>query len=654
MFYSTTIKEVGYGGAIDIHGNWLTFIGYLPAQVGDTVFTDGNVIFGNVPPRSSVTNIALEASGIPVLCSNLRGYFNKRGVFKSYSIAGELWIANSDKNFAHDLSYDNNEIIDAFISETGAAFIASGGIYKKSSQLDIHYPLDIFAHLAPEDVREWRDDVVDLEYYGYRYFARSHTYPCPLILGSTKFGNLNVPLRIFDDGLLAQSFDLKTYGDMIESYALQCADDILSQSYEYTDDDDAVPFAYIAQKLMDFDKYQTENSGHPEISTFGFDMPDDAVTRPSTFIAYTFAHVLTCNINESGFSGTIFASSYGYCSPYIEPRFRHAYYPYPSSSTTYNTKYAQEWKCVPFGASAIFVISNGSLEKIVSLRNFGGLDSNLTIADDTCAIGIPMWSIISSAYYTWRNFLNIATTMHVDILPYDTGSADLFPLLPVGDGFFRLSKYGTLSFFDSNRNVVADNVSIDSFLYIQAQTAGFDVNGDITSQQGSARYKDLRPPGRFRDRVTIPFNDKPDFIRLKSYPSEDTSSYTLHPEIDCINQDDSTSVLSYNLTFMRNHQARDDAYDYNLDSPWSGSFSSSNWLPPLDAFYRREGNTIENLHFTPLFYDFKNGSYLYGVKGGNLYFQKRSDSGGISVTQVGSDCKNFSLNKLGKISKSKI
>ena len=615
----------------------------------------GNVIFGNVPPRSSVTNIVLEASGIPVLCSNLRGYFTKRGVFKSYPIAGELWIVNSTKVFAHDLSYDSNEIIDTFISQSGQSLLASGGIYKKSSQLDIHYPLYIFAHDQPSDVREWRDNSENIYPYGYRYFARANAYPCPLTLGSTKFGNLNVPLRIFDDGLLAQSFDLKTYGDMIESYALQCADEILSQSYEYYDNDGTVPFAYIAQKLMDFDKYQTENSTNPSISVYGYDMPTDAVTRPSTFIAHTCAHVLTCNVDESGFSGTIFASSYGYCSPYIEPRFRHAYYPYPNSDATYNTKYAQEWKCVPFGASAIFVISNGSLKKIVSLRNFGGLDSNLTIADDTCAIGIPMWVTISSAYYTWRNFLNIATTMHVDILPYDTGSADLFPLLPVGDGFFRLSKYGTLSFFDSNGNVVADDVSLDSFLYIQAQTAGFDVNGDITSQQGSLRYKNLRP-GRLRSKVTIPFNDKPDFMRLKSYPSEDVSSYTLHPEIDCINQDDSSSAM-LNLNFMRNHQARDDAYYYSLDSPWRGSFSSDGWLPwlpPLDAFYRKEDNTIENLHFTPLFYDFKNGSFLYGIKGGNLYFQKQADSGEISVTQVGSDCKNFRLRELDKISKAKI
>lgn len=397
MFYSTTIKSVGYGGALDIYGNWLTFIGYLPVQVGDTVFTDGTVIFGNVPPRSSVTNIALEASGIPVLCANLRGYFNKHGVFKSYSIAGELWIVNSNEIFAHDLSYDDNEIIDAFISHSGQCLIASGGIYKKSSQLDIHYPLDIFTNYQPGDVRKWRDDVVDWEYYGYRYFALTETYPCPLTLGSTKFGNLNIPLRIFNDALLTQSFDLKTYGDMIESYALQCADDILSQSYKYDNYDDAVSFAYIVQKFMAFDEYHNHRYSYNGDIYLKRYMPDDAITRPSTFIAHTCAHVLTCNINDSGFSGTIFASSYGYCFPYIQSRFKHTYYHRADRDNIYESKDAQEWKCVPFGASAIFVISNGSLEKIVSLRNFGGLDSNLTVTDEhePCAIGHNAWLIIS-------------------------------------------------------------------------------------------------------------------------------------------------------------------------------------------------------------------------------------------------------------------
>ena len=115
MFYSTQIKSVGYGGAYDISGKWLAFIGYLPVKVGDTVYTDGNVIFGNVAPKGSNWNITLLAQpGIPVLADNLRGFFTKAGIYKSYPIAGENWIVNGNSTYFHDIG--NAEIIDADIA----------------------------------------------------------------------------------------------------------------------------------------------------------------------------------------------------------------------------------------------------------------------------------------------------------------------------------------------------------------------------------------------------------------------------------------------------------------------------------------------------------------------------------------------------------
>ena len=115
MFYSTQIKSVGYGGAYDVTGKWLTFIGYLPVKVDDTVFTDGNIIFGNVPPRGSAMNFFFKKeNGIPVLSADLRGFFTKTGVYRPYLIAGDDWIVNSQKYYAHDNGEEN--ILDAEIS----------------------------------------------------------------------------------------------------------------------------------------------------------------------------------------------------------------------------------------------------------------------------------------------------------------------------------------------------------------------------------------------------------------------------------------------------------------------------------------------------------------------------------------------------------
>ena len=670
MFYSTTIKSIGYGGVLDIYGNWLTFIGYLPVQVGDTVFTDGNVIFGNVPPKSSVTNIALEASGVPVLAANLRGYFNRHGVFKSYSIAGELWIVNSNEFFTHDLSYDDNEIIDAFISQSGQCLLASGGIYKKSTQLDIHYPLFISYHSYDTSVKDFGSD----------YYFESREYePCPLILGSTKFGNFNIPMRTFNDGLLTQSFDLKTYGDMIESYALQCADDILAQSYKNSSSDGSTSFEFIFERQMNFDVSWKESladffsdsellKGNVKDARHHY-MPEDSYTRPNTFIAHTCAHVLTCNITESGFSAIVFAVSYGYCFPYLKPRFMKSYPPpqYDDASMWNRTltrvdgsnfAYVQEWKCVPFGSSAIFHVSNGELQKIVSFRNFGGLDSALIVPRETCKIAPDSNAEYFDASYDSLAFDEATTTDDLQFLTRNNESHSDVSLLPVGDGFFSLNKFGSLSFFDSNLNLVATDILIPDFLHIEAQSAFFE---DKLEKAESRRYSqcyvyntELIWEADWSDNVFLPFNDKPDYIRCKHFSYSGSSEHTcsLFTSIDTKN----VTFDFYDMPtdrFLKKNVARDDGYNLTLDSAWHSTSSYYNWFTPFDGFYRRDGNAIENLYFTPLFYDFKNGSFLYGVKGGDLYFQSRSNTGDISVTQVASNCKNFRLCELKHIENAK-
>ena len=654
MFYSTQIKSVGYGGVFDVSGKWLTFIGYLPVRAGDTVFTDGNVIFGNATPRGAAMNFFLkrELKGVPVLGisfdsdSELRGYFTSSGLFKSFPIAGVDWIVNSQNAYAHDLSYDENEILDAYISDDGVSFLATGGIYKKSQELNIHYPLES-ADWSNGDVLEWKD-YEEAIYTGYAYEMPTHTYPAPLILGSVNFGNSNIPLKIFRNGVLTRNFNLETYGDDIESRALQCANEILSQSYNYTAADNAVPFSLIAERKML--QYRTigENLGFPDYVNAVY-MPDDALTRPDTFIAHTFAHILTCNVNENGFTATVFASSYGYCFPYIQPRFLYAIMP-ASVADNPNTnvrevRNIQEWKCVPFGASAIYIISNGELEKVVAFRKFGGIDSDLIIPVDKMRLGDT--NPLTSSH-NLLNFRDVVTTRHVELLPDNVDSDDYEFSLPVGDGFFSFNKYGLISFYDAEYNEIAADIPIDKFLRVEAQAAVFSTFSD-------ARYSSLYT--YVSNGKKLAFNDKPDFICLKLFYTSSTEqdfNCILNSQIAAVSR---TNTGAINLDFLENHQARDDGYLYSLDSDsaWNGSFSYSNLLPPFDAFYRQDGEELKNLHFTPLFYDFKNGNYLYGVKDGNLYFQSRSDSGEISVSQVGrAPTKNFRLCELKNISTAKV
>jgi hypothetical protein len=125
MFYATQLKSVTSNGAVDVQGRSLTFIGYLQVKAGDTVYTDGKVVFGNAPPKGAPA-IFDEPSGVPVLGDNyflgeqdeqddeLRGYFTKSGKYKSYQIAGDDWIVNDRKIFKHD---EGDNIIDAEIAD---------------------------------------------------------------------------------------------------------------------------------------------------------------------------------------------------------------------------------------------------------------------------------------------------------------------------------------------------------------------------------------------------------------------------------------------------------------------------------------------------------------------------------------------------------
>jgi len=144
MFYVTTIQSVKNGFAIDTQGRNLSFIGYLNVKQGDNVYTDGTVIFGNVPPKGEPVIIDEQVSGIPVLGSTIpprhnevRGYFTQQGKFKKYKIKADGWLVNDKKYFAHDDGEQN--IIDAEFSEDGKLYtVEKKNIQHAANDLDYH------------------------------------------------------------------------------------------------------------------------------------------------------------------------------------------------------------------------------------------------------------------------------------------------------------------------------------------------------------------------------------------------------------------------------------------------------------------------------------------------------------------------------------
>ena len=111
MFYQTRLKSVSAGGAIDAAGKRLTFVGNNPAQVGDTVWTDGKIIFGHVTLRSTPL-IIVERGGVPVAFADregnyLFGYFTPNGDFKrvDFKDYNSGVIFNSDRDLVNFPSY---------------------------------------------------------------------------------------------------------------------------------------------------------------------------------------------------------------------------------------------------------------------------------------------------------------------------------------------------------------------------------------------------------------------------------------------------------------------------------------------------------------------------------------------------------------------
>lgn len=124
MFSKTQISKVNINSAVDVSGRRLVFAGNLPCQAGDFVWTDGRVIFGNMQTQATPFFFDDSTGGVPVLTNTLRGYFDKNGNFKSYSIADDSWIVNNDKLYFHGEPRSYLRILDAEISTDGKLLIA--------------------------------------------------------------------------------------------------------------------------------------------------------------------------------------------------------------------------------------------------------------------------------------------------------------------------------------------------------------------------------------------------------------------------------------------------------------------------------------------------------------------------------------------------
>lgn len=585
MFYTTTIKSVGNTGVIDAQGRRLNFIGYLPVKEGDTVYTDGRFIFGNAPPKGSPA-IFDEPSGIPVLGDEyslsdsdpkdeLRGYFTTNGKYKKYRIAGDDWITNDKKTYAHDGSFedvDDENIIDAEVID-GDDFIIKKGVYKKGEKYSLNYSM------LP---------IIDkcVFYFNPPYSAVTRYGKLTSPIGSENFQNEQIPVKVLKNNSKETEIDLEIFAKDIEERALLCAEAIMKKSYVSPDNTPSYFPEFLIQQEI------------------------------SPTIVYTTAHVQTINVTESEHeSGTVFAVSYGYCSPEIEPRI---IIKAPSNGVT---RRLGERKLVLFGCSCLYKFSTEHIEnfEVINFHDFGGLDTDI-LSYGARATEINMKLDINSFWDGHYN-RNVRVSSLPEVVHLELKSRlmeidrrnEVF--LPVGNGFYQMDKFGRLTFFDSKKTKVAENIPVnDNFFYFEFGAGKFMTEFYcplVFNKPSMIDYKIYTPDGNVEEKTLLLVDSSILHGRINSAPYMPDGIH----------------------------------HNYNNDITYYDEAIS----PPVDGYYVEQDNgSLEPLNFTPLFHQFKNGYCLCGVRGGKLYLVTKD---GIEI--VGDGVKNFRLRELKKISKAK-
>lgn len=285
MFYQTQLSKVYAGGAVDVHNQFLKFIGRLPVSSGDYVWTDGTFIFGHVPFREE-PNMPSELSGYPVLGDDCRGYLSRMGNYKKYSIAQDDWIINNDRQFLHGLADINGQrVIDAEISVDGDLLAATYGVYRTNQSVTYHNHL--FMQIYRKTKGHQEDQIYEVTPLNLVHAVFMQTNP--YVGGEISLGvdepDEDIKVAFYKNGKQTFSLDLKPYADLAQNLALSIKDGIMSESVK---EENAVNWTQQPDPPTDF------------------------------FVASTYARVVTLHLSKNGdWEAVISASSYGYCFPYL-------------------------------------------------------------------------------------------------------------------------------------------------------------------------------------------------------------------------------------------------------------------------------------------------------------------------------------------------
>ena len=161
------VQSVGAGGVVDENGRHLIPIGRLPIKAGDTVWTDGRIIFGHVPIRQLASPVKFY-KGVPFYDSTEGGYFNSvaarcRYKYPAVIISDGAVLINGERKLflttAKSVLLDVEILVDENEEEIGYVYAYADSIAFSSTDEIKNAQITIESSLGAHDVIQ----IADLE-----------------------------------------------------------------------------------------------------------------------------------------------------------------------------------------------------------------------------------------------------------------------------------------------------------------------------------------------------------------------------------------------------------------------------------------------------------------------------------------------------------
>ena len=306
MYYQTKLKSVGNGGAIDVQGKRLSFISNLPVQAGDTVWTDGKVIFGHVSIQDTPLIPIAANSGIPVLDEDtLCGYIKMNGNYKEYDIEQDDWIVNTDKTYKHGIEeYNGVKVIDAEINDDDGnedLYTVTEGFYFKNQAKIYKNPLHTGKYTYTSEYPPGSAVVGKMPPFNVLGKFIPHDGE-ELTLGA---GVTDTDITISYEGEKVTVVSENEKNDSVIFYKNE-------QPFKVAN---LKPYAELAaQKAIEIKNKIMEKSNKNENAINYMKLPEP----PKDFVASLYARISALNIKKNGdWDAIISTSAYGYCFPYL-------------------------------------------------------------------------------------------------------------------------------------------------------------------------------------------------------------------------------------------------------------------------------------------------------------------------------------------------